>query len=95
MGFLGHPSAAFLAAEPAGKDRHLDAAFSREEAGGDNRSPTTPEGNQMNYPAIQALQAWMAMSITRQIAEELRTTRRFDKLAAAMALDDAQHLFAG
>jgi hypothetical protein len=96
MGFLGHPSAAFLAAEPSGKDRHLDAACSREEAGGDNRSPTTPEGNQMNYPAIQAQQAWMAMSIARQIAEELRTTGRlFDKLAAAMALDDAQRLFAG
>jgi len=95
MGFLGHPSAAFLAAEPSGKDRHLDAAFSREEAGGDNRSPTTPEGNQMNYPAIQAQQAWMAMSIARQIAEELRTTGQFDKLAAAMALDDAQRLFAG
>ena len=95
MGFLGHPSAAFLAAEPSGKDRHLDAAFSREEAGGDNPSPTTPNGNQMNYPAIQAQQAWMAMSIARQIAEELRTTGRFDKLAAAMALDDAQRLFAG
>jgi hypothetical protein len=49
----------------------------------------------MNYPAIQAQQARMAMSITWQIAEELRTTGRFDKLAAAMALADAQHLFAG
>jgi hypothetical protein len=37
----------------------------------------------------------MAMSVTRQIAEELRTSGRFDGLAPAMAQADAQRLFAG
>jgi 2-methylisocitrate lyase-like PEP mutase family enzyme len=39
--------------------------------------------------------ALMAMSVTRQIAEELRTSGRFDGLAPAMAQADAQRLFAG
>ena len=37
--------------------------------------------------------ALMAMSMTRQIADELRTTGRFDQLAPAMAQADAQRLF--
>jgi 2-methylisocitrate lyase-like PEP mutase family enzyme len=39
--------------------------------------------------------ALMAMSMTRQIADELRATGRFDKLAPAMAQADAQRLFTG
>jgi 2-methylisocitrate lyase-like PEP mutase family enzyme len=39
--------------------------------------------------------ALMAMSMTRQIADELRATGRFDKLAPAMAQTDAQRLFTG
>src|SRR5712671_3583768 len=39
--------------------------------------------------------ALMAMSVTRQIAEELRTSGRFDGLAPAMVQADAQRLFAG
>jgi 2-methylisocitrate lyase-like PEP mutase family enzyme len=39
--------------------------------------------------------ALMAMSMTRQVADELRATGRFDTLAPAMAQADAQHLFAG
>jgi 2-methylisocitrate lyase-like PEP mutase family enzyme len=39
--------------------------------------------------------ALMAMSMTRQIADELRATGRFDKLAPAMAQGDAQPLFTG
>jgi 2-methylisocitrate lyase-like PEP mutase family enzyme len=39
--------------------------------------------------------ALMAMSMTRQVADELRATGRFDKLAPAMAQVDAQHLFTG
>jgi len=35
------------------------------------------------------------MSMTRQIADELRETGRFDKLAPAMAQADAQRLFTG
>src|SRR5690242_18796023 len=38
--------------------------------------------------------ALMAMSVTRQIAEDVRATGRFDKLAPAMAQADAQRLFA-
>jgi 2-methylisocitrate lyase-like PEP mutase family enzyme len=38
--------------------------------------------------------ALMAMSMTRQIADELRATGRFDRLAPAMAQADAQRLFA-
>ncbi len=37
----------------------------------------------------------MAMATTRQIAEELRRTGRFDALAPAMTQADAQRLFAG
>jgi len=37
--------------------------------------------------------ALMAMSMTRQVAEDLRTTGRFDKLAPAMAQAYAQRLF--
>ena len=37
----------------------------------------------------------MAMSVTRQIAEELRTTGRFDALAPVMTQAEAQRLFAG
>ena len=39
--------------------------------------------------------ALMAMSMTRQIADELRATGRFDKLAPTMAQGDAQPLFTG
>jgi 2-methylisocitrate lyase-like PEP mutase family enzyme len=39
--------------------------------------------------------ALMAMSATRQVAEELRATGRFDKLAPAMVQADAQRLFTG
>jgi 2-methylisocitrate lyase-like PEP mutase family enzyme len=39
--------------------------------------------------------ALMAMSMTRQIAEELRATGRFDKLVPAMGQADAQRLFTG
>lgn len=39
--------------------------------------------------------ALMAMSMTRQVADELRATGRFDTLAPAMAQADAQRLFAG
>jgi 2-methylisocitrate lyase-like PEP mutase family enzyme len=39
--------------------------------------------------------ALMAMSMTRQVAEELRATGRFDTLAPAMAQADAQRLFTG
>jgi 2-methylisocitrate lyase-like PEP mutase family enzyme len=39
--------------------------------------------------------ALMAMSATRQIADELRATGRFDKLAPAIGQADAQRLFAG
>jgi len=39
--------------------------------------------------------ALMAMSATRQLAEELRATGRFDKLAPAMVQVDAQRLFTG
>jgi hypothetical protein len=35
------------------------------------------------------------MSVTRQIAEELRTTGRFDALAPVMTQAEAQRLFAG
>jgi len=38
--------------------------------------------------------ALMAMSMTRQIADELRATGRFDQLAPALAQADAQRLFA-
>jgi hypothetical protein len=37
----------------------------------------------------------MAMSMTRQVADELRATGRFDKLAPTMAQADAQRLFTG
>jgi 2-methylisocitrate lyase-like PEP mutase family enzyme len=37
----------------------------------------------------------MAMSVTRQIAEELRTTGRFDALAPVTTQAEAQRLFAG
>jgi 2-methylisocitrate lyase-like PEP mutase family enzyme len=39
--------------------------------------------------------ALMAMSMTRQVADELRATGRFDKLAPAMSQADAQRLFTG
>jgi len=39
--------------------------------------------------------ALIAMSMTRQVADELRTTGRFDILAPAMSQADAQRLFAG
>ena len=39
--------------------------------------------------------ALMAMSVTRQIADELLATGRFDKLAPAMAQADVQRLFTG
>jgi 2-methylisocitrate lyase-like PEP mutase family enzyme len=39
--------------------------------------------------------ALMAMSMTRQIADELRATGRFDKLVPAMGQADAQRLFTG
>jgi 2-methylisocitrate lyase-like PEP mutase family enzyme len=39
--------------------------------------------------------ALMAMSMTRQVADDLRGTGRFDKLAPAMAQADAQRLFTG
>ena len=39
--------------------------------------------------------ALIAMSMTRQVADELRTTGRFDTLAPAMSQADAQRLFAG
>jgi 2-methylisocitrate lyase-like PEP mutase family enzyme len=39
--------------------------------------------------------ALMAMSLTRQIADELRETGRFDELAPAMSQADAQRLFTG
>jgi len=39
--------------------------------------------------------ALMAMSMTRQVADELRATGRFDTLAPAMAQADAQRLFTG
>ena len=39
--------------------------------------------------------ALMAMSMTRQVADELRATGRFDKLAPAIAQADAQRLFTG
>ena len=39
--------------------------------------------------------ALMAMSMTRQVAEDLRATGRFDKLAPAMSQADAQRLFTG
>jgi 2-methylisocitrate lyase-like PEP mutase family enzyme len=39
--------------------------------------------------------ALMALSTTRQIADELRATGRFDKLAPAVAQADAQRLFTG
>ncbi len=39
--------------------------------------------------------ALMAMSITRQIAEELRASGSFDKLSPAVAQADAQRLFSG
>jgi 2-methylisocitrate lyase-like PEP mutase family enzyme len=39
--------------------------------------------------------ALMAMSVTRQVAEDLRATGRFDKLAPAMSQADAQRLFTG
>jgi 2-methylisocitrate lyase-like PEP mutase family enzyme len=39
--------------------------------------------------------ALMAMSTTRQIADDLRATGRFDSLAPAMAQADAQRLFTG
>jgi hypothetical protein len=35
------------------------------------------------------------MSMTRQVADELRASGRFDKLAPAMAQADAQRLFTG
>jgi 2-methylisocitrate lyase-like PEP mutase family enzyme len=39
--------------------------------------------------------ALMAMSLTRQVADDLRATGRFDKLAPAMSQADAQRLFSG
>jgi 2-methylisocitrate lyase-like PEP mutase family enzyme len=39
--------------------------------------------------------ALMAMSVTRQIADDLRATGGFDKLAPGMAQADAQRLFTG
>jgi 2-methylisocitrate lyase-like PEP mutase family enzyme len=39
--------------------------------------------------------ALMAMSLTRQVADDLRATGRFDKLAPTMAQADAQPLFTG
>jgi 2-methylisocitrate lyase-like PEP mutase family enzyme len=39
--------------------------------------------------------ALMAMSMARQVADDLRATGRFDKLAPAMAQADAQRLFTG
>ena len=39
--------------------------------------------------------ALMAMALTRQIADELRETGRFDKLAPAVPQADAQRLFTG
>ena len=39
--------------------------------------------------------ALMAVSMTRQVADELRTTGRFDTLAPAMSQADAQRLFTG
>jgi 2-methylisocitrate lyase-like PEP mutase family enzyme len=39
--------------------------------------------------------ALMAMSLTRQIADDLRATGRFDTLAPAMSQADAQRLFTG
>jgi hypothetical protein len=39
--------------------------------------------------------ALMAMSLTRQVANDLRATGRFDKLAPAMSQADAQRLFSG
>ena len=39
--------------------------------------------------------ALIAMSMTRQVADELRTMGRFDTLAPAMSQADAQRLFAG
>jgi 2-methylisocitrate lyase-like PEP mutase family enzyme len=39
--------------------------------------------------------ALMAMSMTRQVADDLRATGRFDKLAPAMSQADAQRLFTG
>ena len=39
--------------------------------------------------------ALMAMSMTRQVADELRATGRFDKLAPTMPQADAQRLFTG
>jgi 2-methylisocitrate lyase-like PEP mutase family enzyme len=39
--------------------------------------------------------ALMAMSMTRQVADELRATGQFDILAPAMAQADAQRLFSG
>ena len=37
----------------------------------------------------------MAVSLTRRIADELRTTGRFDTLAPAMTQAEAQRLFTG
>lgn len=37
----------------------------------------------------------MAMSMTRQVADELQATGRFDKLAPTMAQANAQRLFTG
>jgi hypothetical protein len=37
----------------------------------------------------------MAMSVARQVAQDLRATGRFDKLAPAMSQADAQRLFTG
>jgi len=39
--------------------------------------------------------ALMAMSVARQVAEDLRATGGFDKLAPAMSQADAQRLFTG
>jgi 2-methylisocitrate lyase-like PEP mutase family enzyme len=39
--------------------------------------------------------ALMAMSMTQQLANDLRETGRFDKLAPAMSQADAQRLFTG
>jgi 2-methylisocitrate lyase-like PEP mutase family enzyme len=39
--------------------------------------------------------ALMAMSMTRQVADDLQATGRFDKLAPAMSQADAQRLFTG
>lgn len=39
--------------------------------------------------------ALMAMSLTRQVADDLRATGRFDTLAPAMSQADAQRLFTG